>query len=120
MSCTPLASVTINNQTIQVQIADSLEEQRQGLMQVKTLTENQGMLFIFDSSQPRSFWMKNTLIPLDAFFFDKNLTLIDKISMEPCLEDPCQKYPSLEQSMYVLEVNQGIYKFNTGDVMSLS
>ena len=67
-----------------------------------------GMLFVFPDSQPRTFWMKNTLIPLDMLFFDANRHLVAiQADAQPCKADPCQLYPSNEPARYVLELNAG-------------
>ncbi len=52
----------------QVEVAASPEEQAQGLMFRESLGPNRGMVFPFDPPRPASFWMKNTLIPLDMLF----------------------------------------------------
>jgi uncharacterized membrane protein (UPF0127 family) len=49
---------------VEVEIADDTAEQRRGLMERTELAENAGMLFVFDREEPRSFWMRNTLVPL--------------------------------------------------------
>ena len=51
-----------------VWIADTEPHRQQGLMYVKDLKPDRGMLFVFDAPQIASFWMKNTLIPLDILF----------------------------------------------------
>jgi uncharacterized membrane protein (UPF0127 family) len=51
-----------------VWIADSDRRRAQGLMFVKELSADQGMLFIYNTSQQVSIWMKNTFIPLDIVF----------------------------------------------------
>lgn len=56
--------------SIEVEVADDPAERAQGLMWRKDLPAGQGMLFVYDSPQPVSFWMKNTLISLDMLFFD--------------------------------------------------
>ncbi len=51
-----------------VEVAQTPEEQAQGLMFRERLGPNEGMLFPFNPPRPASFWMKNTLIPLDMIF----------------------------------------------------
>jgi len=51
-----------------VEVARSPEEQAQGLMFRSALEPDRGMIFPFDNARQASFWMKNTLIPLDMIF----------------------------------------------------
>ncbi|KAF6246244.1 hypothetical protein C6990_10205 [Nitrosopumilus sp. b3] len=98
---------------IDVEIADDLQEQIIGLMFRSSLDWNDGMLFVYESEKKRSFWMKNTLIPLDLLFVDTNFRIIDiKENVQPCLSDPCPNYVSNIAAKYVLEVNAGFTNMN--------
>jgi uncharacterized membrane protein (UPF0127 family) len=90
-----------------VEIADEPQEQAQGLMGRTELASDSGMLFIFAEPRVLSFWMKNTLIPLDILFFDAQGGFVAAKSMAPCERDPCMTYSSGKRAKYALEVNEG-------------
>jgi uncharacterized protein len=102
--------IKIDGTAITVQIADTPVRQEHGLMFVKSLPADEGMLFIFQNEQTLNFWMKNTLIPLAIGFFDAKGTLIDVQEMKPAdsvmVKDP-PTYPSAKPSLYALEMNTG-------------
>ena len=89
--------------TMNVEIADGPRGLQRGLMHRKELAAD-GMLFVFPNEQVRSFWMKNTLIPLDIFFFDANGLFVVSHTMDPCQEDPCPLYSSEAPVQFALEM----------------
>ncbi len=75
-----LEKLTIQNHKgrkfrFEIEVARSPSEQAYGLMNRKSLPIDNGMLFIFPSEDERSFWMKNTLIPLDIIFIKADGTI---------------------------------------------
>ena len=64
--------------TVTARVADTPQKQARGLMFVKHLPQNEGMLFVFDHDTDQLFWMKNTLIDLDMVFIgaDKKVTSV--------------------------------------------
>ena len=93
--------------TVFVEIADDDVERREGLMYRESLEDNSGMLFLYDSERELSFWMKNTLIPLDMIFINSDYEIVDIKHATPCRADPCPHYTSKAPAQYVLEVNAG-------------
>lgn len=93
---------------IKLELARTPQEISRGLMFRDHLDENQGMLFIFDSEQPRRFWMKNTLVPLDIIFISEDFRIVSAVvNAQPCRRNPCTVYRSRTPAKYVLEVSGG-------------
>jgi YVTN family beta-propeller protein len=94
-----------------LEVSDDLEESMRGLMFRIHLPWNAGMLFPYSNEEPRTFWMKNTLIPLDMIFVDSSSKIVEiKENVPPCEQEVCPTYPSIEPAQYVLEVNAGFVK----------
>ncbi len=94
---------------VRVEIADDVFEQSRGLMYRTALAEDRGMLFVYPDEEVRSFWMKNTLIPLSVAFIDSEGRIVDIQDMKPLDDDP-PHYVSAEPAQYALEVNQGFFE----------
>ena len=101
-----------NGKTISVEIADNTAERTKGLMNREELAPDTGMLFIFDNEQERSFWMKNTLIPLDMIFVNSEMKIVKIRTAEPCETEKCELYKSVEPAKYVIEANAGYCALN--------
>lgn len=123
-ACKAEPTVTIAGHTFQVEIADDPESQQLGLMFRDEMADDHGMVFIFKREQPRSFWMKNTRIPLDILYFDQHRRLVSMhTDVRPCRTERCPGYPSRKPAQYVLEINAGLAKelgITTGAEMTFS
>jgi len=100
---------------IKVDVAATPYEWTKGLMFREAMAQDLGMLFIFPNSEVRSFWMKNTLIPLDIIFISKDKKIVDiKENFQPCPSSQifCPSYNSVAESMYVVEVNAEVVSKN--------
>lgn len=88
-----------------VEVANSFKERQKGLMHRDSLDDDKGMIFVFEKSRVQSFWMKNTRIPLDMFFVDKDKKVVGIVeNAEPftLTSRSCGK-----PSLYVLELTGG-------------
>jgi uncharacterized membrane protein (UPF0127 family) len=101
----PTARIHIGNQALDVELAETKEQQTKGLRFRQTLAENAGMLFIFSPPQRVSFWMKDASIPLSIAFIQSDGKIVQIRPMQPYDETPV---PSLSDTVsYALMVNQG-------------
>ncbi len=94
------------------EIADTPEKMQQGMMYRPSIADNQAMIFVYPRPQRMSFWMKNTLIPLDMLFFDPQGFLLEiKHKVPPCKTVMCPTYPSQHANIrYVVELKGGMAK----------
>ena len=93
-------------QTIEVEFAKSDEERALGLMYRSSMDEHQGMWFIFPEEAPRSFYMRNTEIPLDIIYLDKDKKVVSIAKNARPYDET--SLPSEKPAMYVLEINGGL------------
>lgn len=103
---------------LDIEIADNDFEIQTGLMYRSSMKNDRGMLFIFPNELERSFYMKNTRIPLDIIYFDKNNKLVSiQKNAKPFDET---SLPSNGAAKYVLEVNGGLtdtWNLEVGDLL---
>lgn len=103
----PTASMSARGQTVYLSVARTEQQQSDGLMFVRELPPDRGMLFVFDPAQPVGFWMKDTLIPLDMIFVrNGRIVTIDR-EVPPCTSDPCPNYSSGAAVDQVIELAGG-------------
>ena len=91
-----------------VEVADEPQEQQQGLMHREEMALGNGMLFVYDSPRTLSFWMRNTLIPLDMVFIDAR-GVVQHIHH---MAKPLDETPILggQDLLSTLEINGGLAK----------
>lgn len=103
------AVILPDGETIQVDLATTPQQQARGLMFVKTLPADRGMLFLFDTDEQRPFWMKDCFISLDLVWLDENFTVVDiSRDVPPCQADPCPNYFPSRPVRNVLELQGGL------------
>lgn len=98
------AWVIFGTDTVHAEVARTFEEREKGLMYREKLEKGHGMIFVFTDLQTRSFWMKNTFIPLDIAYLDAELRIVDIQAMEAQSLD---SHPSAAPAMFALEVPLG-------------
>ena len=112
-----------NNKKIRfnVEIADTDFKRKTGLQCRTKMELNEGMLFIWKTEDFRSFWMKNTSIPLDIIFINKTYEIIDIFyNAKPY---NLKSISSKKKAKYVLELNRGQFnslKFNLKDTIIIN
>lgn len=100
--------VCFEDQCVEVEIARTKTEHARGLQFRSSLPEDQGMLFIFSDTRRHSFWMKDTLIPLDIIWLDESGQIVYMLENVPiCEQEPCPIYTPSHEARYVLEINAG-------------
>jgi uncharacterized membrane protein (UPF0127 family) len=90
---------------VTVEIADTPATEARGLMFRTELAEMSGMIFVWSDERTRTFWMRNTCLPLDMLFLAKDGTIVGILEQVPTLNDRPRSVGC--PSAYVLEVNAG-------------
>ena len=101
--------------TLNCELASTPEERSRGLMNRTELSDSEGMVFYYEPPREVSFWMKDTLIPLDMVFVSPEFTVIriSQADPEPGVSDfELTHYPSGGPVRYVIEMNKGLAEEN--------
>jgi uncharacterized membrane protein (UPF0127 family) len=94
--------------SIDIEIADTPETLKKGLMGRSALDDGSGMLFVFQRLEPQRFWMKNTPIPLDIIFIGENGCIVNMVESATPMSN--QRYRSEGPIKYAVEVRAGFAK----------
>jgi uncharacterized membrane protein (UPF0127 family) len=114
----PRGMIKIDDQILEVQIADTEARRVRGLMFQDQLPYNEGMIFVFDSPGFHSLWMLNMQFPLDMIWFDENYNVVHiEENVPPCVTAietvTCTSTSPSGESLYIIEVTAGfVEKFN--------
>jgi len=101
-----LKTATLKSGSVQmiVEVAKTEGERNRGLMFRKNLADGKGMLFVFETDQKVSFWMKNTSIPLSVAYMGSDGTILQIIDLVPFSLEPRTSERSIR---YALEAPKG-------------
>jgi uncharacterized protein len=100
----PTAVLTVGDHKATAEVVVTPEQRALGLMHRFSLKPDHGMLFVFERSEPLSFWMKNTFIPLSIAFIDADGRIVNIDDMKPQTEDT---HWSKGPALYALEMRKG-------------
>lgn len=96
-------------------VARTDDERRRGLMGVDDLGGRDGMAFVYATPRTTAFTMRNTLLPLSIAFFDVDGGFLEAFDMDPCVDEPCQRYPTPPDFTVAIEVRRGdLERFGIG------
>ena len=101
--------VSIGKNKFTLWVMDTNSKRQEGMMFLTDpeVKMDQGMLFVFPEAEDQSFWMKNTLIPLDIAFISKDKKILNTAQMKPHDETGT---PSKGKAQYVLEMKKGAFQ----------
>lgn len=99
--------IAIHQTNFIVEIADTFQSRATGLMFRRSMPENHGMLFVFEDENFRSFYMRNTFIPLSIAYINSDGIIMEIHDMEPL---SLRSVPSRFPAQYALELNQGAFE----------
>ena len=100
----PTQTIDVGGHSVTAEIADDAETRARGLMYRESMSADDGMLFVYPDETPRSFWMKDTTLPLSIAFADRQGVIVKIADMKPL---DTSRVQSLYPAMYALEMNRG-------------
>jgi uncharacterized protein len=103
----PVVELKIKNHKLKVEVAATGETRTIGLMNRFSLAPDSGMLFVFPTSEPLAFWMRNTFVPLSIAYVDSKGVILNIMDMKPKDEST---HPSKGPAMFAIEMKQGWFK----------
>lgn len=105
-----VVNLELNGNTIKSWVADNTFKITEGMMWLSDdeVQSDEGMLFVMPVAEPQSFWMRNTLIPLDLVFLDEKGRVLNVVQGKPL--DEATKLRSKGAALYVIELKQGTAK----------
>lgn len=106
---------------IDIEVAENDDERMQGLMYRKGMDDGKGMLFIFEKEEPQSFWMKNTIMPLDIIYVNSQKEIVKIFKNTTPFSE--KSLPSERPATYVVEVASGFtdrYVVKEGDIINFN
>jgi uncharacterized membrane protein (UPF0127 family) len=119
----PITAVAnISEENIQLEVAQTPQQQAIGLMFRESLADNRGMLFPFASERIARFWMKNVPISLDMIFINSDRVVGIAADVPPCETEPCPVYGPNELVDSVIELRGGRAQeldINLGDTIEI-
>ncbi|MFA9461053.1 DUF192 domain-containing protein [Thiohalorhabdus methylotrophus] len=104
----PTVTVAVGDARLHAEVAATPEAHRRGLMGREHLGADSGMLFVWRRSGSRTFWMKNTPLPLSVAFLDDRGRILNIEAMAPLRED--RHYRSRGAARFALEANRGWFR----------
>jgi uncharacterized membrane protein (UPF0127 family) len=100
----PALSLLVGGHPVRAEVADDEREREIGLMMRTEMEPEAGMLFVYPEARPRSFWMKDTLLPLSIAYIDADGLIVSIKDMTPRELSPVlSDFPA----RFALEMNQG-------------
>ena len=113
-------TIEVGDRTLTVAVAETADQRSQGLRGVEELPEGlDGMLFVFEQPRTATFGMRDTLIPLDIWWFGADGAMLGSTEMTPCAAEPCTAYGSPGEVAHALETPAGEVEFALGESLNV-